>query len=85
MAPSEVTQFSRKYFSMNLDFEVSKSSFWKHTTSCSFIVSQLRQPIELKFSQACILCICWDTPSEKTGLWQVPIVSSAFKKTLLLV
>ena len=39
--------------------EVSKSSIWKHTTSCdqgffSFIViSQLRWPIELKFSQIC--------------------------------
>ena len=26
-----------------------------------------------------ILCICWDTTSEKTGLWQLPKVSSAFK------
>ena len=40
-----------------LDFEVSKSSIWKHTTLCdkgvfSFIgISQLRWPIELKFSQ----------------------------------
>ena len=24
------------------------------------------------------ICICWDTASEKTGLWQLPIVSSAF-------
>ena len=22
---------------------------------------------------------CWDTPSENTGLWQLPKVSSAFK------
>ena len=29
-----------------------------------------------------IVCICWDTPSEKTGLWQLPIVSSAFKRPL---
>ena len=41
----------------DLEFEVSKSSIWKHTTSCdkgvfSFIViSQLWQPIELKCSQ----------------------------------
>ena len=28
----------------------------------------------------CLLfCACWDTPSEKTGLWQLPIVSSVFK------
>ena len=23
--------------------------------------------------------VCWDTPSEKTGLWQLPIVSTVFK------
>ena len=43
----------------DLEFEVSKSSIWKHTTSCDkgvfsfIIISQLRQPIELKFSQVC--------------------------------
>ena len=31
------------------------------------------------FHRFVILCICWDTPSEKTGLWQLPIVSSVFK------
>ena len=31
------------------------------------------------FHKFVILCICWDTPSEKTGLWQLPIVSSVFK------
>ena len=41
----------------NLEFEVSKSSIWKHTTSCDkgvfsfIIVSQLRRPIELNISQ----------------------------------
>ena len=41
----------------DLEFEVSKSSIWKHTTSCDkgvfsfIIISQLRRPIELKFSQ----------------------------------
>ena len=28
------------------------------------------------FHRFVILCICWDTPSEKTGLWQLPKVSS---------
>ena len=43
----------------DLEFEVSKSSIWKHTTSCDkgvfsfIIISQLRRPIELKFSQVC--------------------------------
>ena len=31
-----------------------------------------------------MLCICWDTPSENTGLWQLPNVSSAFKQIILL-
>ena len=40
-----------------LDFEVSKSSSWKHTTSCEkgvfffIIILQLWQPIQLKFLQ----------------------------------
>ena len=28
------------------------------------------------------LCTCWDTPSEKTGLWQLPIVSMSLKCTV---
>ena len=32
------------------------------------------------FHRFVILCICWDTPSENTGLWQLPIVSSVFKR-----
>ena len=40
-----------------LEFEVSKSSIWKHTTLCDkgvfsfIIISRLRWPIELNFSQ----------------------------------
>ena len=43
----------------DLEFEVSKSSIWKHTTKCNkgvfsfIIISQLRQPIKLKLSQVC--------------------------------
>ena len=29
-----------------------------------------------------ILCLCWDTPSGKTGLWQLPEVVSAFRTAL---
>ena len=29
-----------------------------------------------------ILSICWDTQSEKTGLWQLPMVVSVFIKSL---
>ena len=40
------------------------------------IIMQLRRPLELSYV---IWCICWDTPSEKTGLWQLIKVSSVFK------
>ena len=48
------------------------------------IISQLRRRlIELKFSQVCyfmhVYMLRIDTPGEKTGLWQLPIVSSVFK------
>ena len=44
----------------------------------SFIILlPLWWPIESKFSQVCYLMyICWDTPSENTGFWQSPKVSS---------
>ena len=32
------------------------------------------------FHRFVILCICWETPCEKTGLSQLPIVSTAFKR-----
>ena len=35
------------------------------------------------FHRFVILCLCWYTASEKTGLWQLPIVSSVFKTTPL--
>ena len=31
------------------------------------------------FHRFVILCICWDTPTVKTSLWQLPIVSTVFK------
>ena len=68
----------------DLEFEVSKSSIWKHTTLCdkgvfSFInISQLRLPIELKFSQVCYFMYMLRYPTVKTSLWQLPIVSSVF-------
>ena len=30
------------------------------------------------FHRFVILCICWDAASEKTGLWQLPVVSRVF-------
>ena len=70
-----------------LDFEISKSSIWKHTTSCdkgvfftAIIISQLQRPIEFKLSQACYFVhISWDAPSENTGLQ--PITNDKPTKT----
>ena len=70
----------------DLEFEVSKASIWTHTSLCDngvfyfIIISQFRRLIELKSSQILyIFCICWDTAGEKTGLWQLSIVSNIFK------
>ena len=68
-----------------LDFEHRKAHnfVWQGCFFLSF--SQLRRPIGLKFSQACFVFIWWDTPSEKSGRWQLPIVSSTLRKRWLSV
>ena len=86
----------------DLEFEVSKSSIWKHTSSCFFFHtnSYLTTPVDQSssnFHRFVIWCVCWDktldtigncqrpvfslgvTPSENTGLWQLPKVSNVFK------
>ena len=72
-----------------LEFEVSKSSIWKHTTSCDkdvFFFHSLLATFTTNWAQYVILCICWDTPSEKTGLWQLSIVSmSLMSRPLVLI
>ena len=70
-----------------LEFEVSKSSIWKHTTSCdkggfSFIII-FDNRLSSNFHRYVVLCICWDTASEQTSLWQLPIVSSVYTKCLV--
>ena len=71
-----------------LDFDVSKSSIWKHTTLCdrlgvfflSLISRNLDGQLSSNFHRFVILCICWDTTSVKPGIWQLPKVSSAFNQ-----
>ena len=52
-------EFEFDFETSSLKFKVSKSSIWKHTSSCDkgvfsfIIISQIRRPIELKFSQVC--------------------------------
>ena len=70
----------------DLEFEVSKSSIWKHTTSwcdkgvffLSIIFCNFDDRLSSNFHRFVILCECWDTPTVKTSLWQLPIVSSVF-------
>ena len=60
---SEVIFHEFDFENSDLEFEVSKSRIWKHTTSCDhgatrvffsfIIILQLQWPIELKFSQVC--------------------------------
>ena len=64
-----------------LEFEVPKSSIWKLTTSCDKGVFSTTN--ELKFSQVCYIVQMLGY-TKKTGLWQLPIVSSVFKQTNLL-
>ena len=70
----------------SLEFEVSKSSIWKHKTLCDkgvfscVFISQLAPTINrAQIFTGLLFYACWDTPSEKTGLWQLPIVSIVFK------
>ena len=36
------------------------------------------------FHRFVILCLCWETPTVKASLWQLPIVSSAYKVHILI-
>ena len=75
-APSEVIFHKFDFEISALGFEVLKSTIWKHKTFfCdkgvfSFvIIKQLWQTIISNFHRFIILGICWDTPSEKTGVF----------------
>ena len=46
------------------------------------VISQHDDQMSSNFHRFVILCICWDIPSEKTCLWQLPIVSSVFNSEL---
>ena len=70
----------------DLELKVSKSTIWTHTTSCDkggFFLSLLSRKFDDRlssnFHRFVILCICWDTPTVKASLWQLPIVYTAFK------
>ena len=67
-----------------LEFEVTKSSIWMHTNSCVFFHCYFAT-LTTNWGQVftgLLFCICWDIPSEKTDLWQLPKLSSAFNHQL---
>jgi hypothetical protein len=65
-----VTKFSRKNFmSRNQASESAQGVTMLQKGVFSFIIiSQPRRPIGSNFHRFVILCVCWDTPSEKTSL-----------------
>ena len=70
----------------SLELEVSKSSImkshnfvWEGCFFLSYISRNFDDQLSWNFHRFVISCICWDTASEITGLWQLPIVSNVFK------
>ena len=56
---------------------------WRHTRKETWVL--FLSIFSFKFDhQFCIVCICWDTPSVYTGLWQWPTVLRAFKLYVIL-
>ena len=54
---------------------------WQRLFLLSLLSRKFDDRLNPNFHRFVILCICWDTPNEKTGLRQLPIVSSVFKET----
>ena len=50
----------------------------------SLISRNFDDQLSSNFHRFTILCICWHTLSEKTGLWQLPIVSRVFKSQVMV-
>ena len=92
---SEVV-FEKEVIFREFDFEISDLDFWgleiKHLKAYNFVwqgfffLSLLSSNFDDQFSsnfhRFVILCTWWDTPSEKTGFWQLPIVSTVFKSSI---
>ena len=72
--------FEKEVIFHEFDYETSDSEI--EVQGCFFLSLLSRNfddRLSSNFHRLVILCICWDTASEKTGLWQLPIVSTAFK------
>ena len=87
VSEKEVIYHEFDFETSDLEFEVSKSSIWNQKTLCDNVFFYFNVLLSRNFDKRLssnlhkfvILGRCWDTPSEKTGLWQLPIVPSVFK------
>ena len=88
--------FEKEVISREFDFKTSYLEFWgleiKHLKAhdfvwqgCFFLHFYLATSNTdwAQISQVCYFMHCQDTPSKKTSLWQLPIVSCVFKKQLI--
>ena len=57
---------------------------WQGLFFLSLLSRNFDDQLSSNFHRFVIVCICWDTPSEKTCLWQLPIVSRVFKQLIQL-
>jgi len=55
---------------------------WQACFFLSLLSRDFDDRLSSNFHRFVILCIRWDTPTVKASLWQLPIVSSAFKKII---
>ncbi len=67
--------------------QASESTQFYATSVCflSLFSCNFDDQLSPNFHRFVILCICWNTPSEDTGLWQLPKVYPAFKSVLSLM
>ena len=82
----ERNNFSLKYLNLLqglswvLEFKHLKAhNLWDKVLFLPLFSRNFNDQLSSNVHRFVILCICWDTPSENTGLWQLPKVSSAFK------
>ena len=53
---------------------------WQGWFFCLLLSRKFDDRLSSNFHRFVILCICWDTPTVKASLWQLPIVSTAFNE-----
>ena len=88
-APSEVPYFSEKevvsrIWGLEINHLNAHNFVWQGCFLLSFLSRNFDDWLSSNFHRLVILCVCWDTPTVKAILWQLPIVSTAFKLSIEL-